>query len=204
MVSPGLRRRACAPRASPPTAPTSGWRTAAATTSRSCGRATAPTWAPSPWEYPARASTAPTSGRQLRATATVCAKPRSALRRRHHLGPLGCLRGHMWVQPMTSLRAFDGANLGRPVPAGGHNVTKLRASTAPPGTFPVTVSPRRGLRWRQHLGDELGSDNVTKLRASDGATLGTFPVGRVAPLAWPSTAPTSGWRTQNSNATKLP
>ena len=40
-----------------------------------------------------------------------------------------------------------------------------------------------------------GSNNVTKLRASDGANLGTFPAGQSVPWAWPSTAPTSGWRT---------
>ena len=42
------------------------------------------------------------------------------------------------------------------------------------------------------------SNSVMKLRASDGANLGTFPVG-ARPGAWPSTAPTSGWRTTTSN-----
>jgi hypothetical protein len=37
------------------------------------------------------------------------------------------------------------------------------------------------------------SNNVTKLRASDGKLLGTFAVGRV-PSAWLLTGPTSGWR----------
>ena len=36
-----------------------------------------------------------------------------------------------------------------------------------------------------------GSNNVTKLRASDGAVLGTFAVG-TNPLGWPLTAPISG------------
>ena len=40
-----------------------------------------------------------------------------------------------------------------------------------------------------------GSDNVTKLRASDGATLGTFTVGMQPDTASPLTAPTSGWQT---------
>ena len=39
------------------------------------------------------------------------------------------------------------------------------------------------------------SNNVTKLRASDGANLGTFPAGAQSLAAWPSTAPTSGWST---------
>ena len=38
------------------------------------------------------------------------------------------------------------------------------------------------------------SNNVTKLRASDGALQGTFSVGAV-PWASPLTAPTSGWQT---------
>jgi len=46
------------------------------------------------------------------------------------------------------------------------------------GIFPCRPQPARGgLRRRQHLVANSASNDVTKLRASDGTVLGTFAVG---------------------------
>ena len=100
--------------------------------------------------------------------------------------------------------AFDGANIWV-TNCRSNNVTKLRASDgASLGTFPVGVQPqRRGLRRRQHLGGELVQQQ--RARSCGRATAPTSaPSPQAAfPVAWPSTAPTSGCDLATATLTKL-
>ena len=123
---------------------------------------------------------------------------------------------------VTKLRTSDGApwapspsarlRAGWPstAPATGSRTRQQQRDQAPGqrgaalGTFPVGSCPF-GVAFD---GTSIwvannGSNNVTKLRASDGAALGTFAVGS-NPMGWPSTAPACGSRDNGSNnVTKL-
>ena len=97
--------------------------------------------------------------------------------------------------------AFDGANIWVANIRSG-NVKKLRASdgatlgTFPVGSNPVGVAFDGANIWVANS----DSNNVTKLRASDGAQPRHLHRGQQLRPAWPSTAPTSGWRTTAATA----
>jgi len=105
--------------------------------------------------------------------------------------------GHQLFSEVTKIRASDGANLGtfnagteRPlcitfdganmwVSNGEDNVLrKIRTSDGVMvGGFPVGVSPKNTAFDGANIWVTHGSHSVTKLRANDGAVLGTFSVG---------------------------
>jgi len=90
--------------------------------------------------------------------------------------------GTFTVGSSPSYLAFDGFNVWV-TNENSHNVTKLRRVMRHPGTFGVGGASPRGVAFDgcKHLDCEANSDNVGKLRASDGALLGVFSVGRPQP-----------------------
>ena len=169
----------------PSMGPTSGWRTPPATTSPSCGRAMGRTSGLSAWA----------SGPQGVAFDGANIWVANAGQQQRHQAA-----GERWGEP-GDFRRGHLVTLAWPSMASTSGWRTRTATTSPscgramgqPGDFRRGQSPNwRGLRWRQHLGDE---QSATPSPSCGRATGLTWVLSPWAPThrAWPSMGPTSGW-----------